>query len=166
MNKIQKEKKLSSLAISIIGALSWTGSALAQPIPVPSGRPIQINEVLSVGESFGGFLVVAGGILAVVVIIATGIMYLTAGSNQQRITSAKAMFKAGIIGALVIFSAGTIISAVKNFADDPLFFFGGGSGTGSTQGYGCNANLQCAPMAGGSYSVPDCYNTCPSGIAP
>lgn len=100
-------------------------SARAQSIPVPTGRPITIEELLTLGEDFGGFLLVAGSILAAIVIIATGIMYMLAGSSQQRLSSAKAMFKAGIIGALVLFSAGVIISTIQNFAENPLFFFGG-----------------------------------------
>ena len=90
-------------------------SARAQSIPVPTGRPITIEELLTLGEDFGGFLLVAGSIL----------MYMLAGSSQQRLSSAKAMFKAGIIGALVLFSAGVIIRTIQNFAENPLFFFGG-----------------------------------------
>jgi len=66
---------------------------------------------------------IAGSILAGIAIIASGIMYLTSGSNTQRLASAKGTLKAGVIGALIIFGAGLIINTVKIFAQDPLKFF-------------------------------------------
>ena len=112
---------------------------LAQGVPV--GRAIRIGDIISLANSVGGFLLLLGSILATITIIGTGIMYLTAGSNTQRLTTAKGMLKAGIIGALVVFSAGVIISTVRDFAEDPLQFFGTGNNNNGA-GY-CDSNNVC-----------------------
>lgn len=155
-------KKLFIFFISLLSPFS--GVALAQPIQVPTGRAVTIDELLLIGQSIGGFLMIAGGILAGITIIGTGIMYLSAGSNTQRLTTAKGMFKAGIIGAFIIFGAGVLIGTIKGVATNPLQFFGGGS----TQGYGCSCVggfLNCVPQTGGAYSDPACYGSCPGTVS-
>ena len=112
-------KKYYLFLISLL--LFSADCALAQG--VPAGRAIRIGDIISLANSVGGFLLLLGSILATITIIGTGIMYLTAGSNTQRLTTAKGMLKAGIIGALVVFSAGVIISTVRDFAEDPLQSF-------------------------------------------
>ena len=66
---------------------------------------------------------ILGGILAAIAIIISGIMYLMAGGNPQRIASAKNMLKVAIIGAFIIFGVGIVINTVKEVAQDPLKFF-------------------------------------------
>jgi hypothetical protein len=69
-------------------------------------------EVLTIFTTVGGFLMVAGGIIAGIVIIVAGIMWMAAGSNPTRVTSAKSTFKNGIIGALIVFAAGLIVNTI------------------------------------------------------
>jgi len=90
---------------------------------IPTGTTITTQQILILMQSIGGFLIVAGGILATITIIVTGIMYMLAGSNTQRLTTAKGMFKAGIIGALIIFSTGIIVNTIRSLASDPTQFF-------------------------------------------
>ena len=110
---------------------------------IPTGRAISIYDILTLGQNIGGFLIILGGILAVITIVLTGIMYFMAGSNSQKIASAKGMFKAGIIGTLIIFGSGMVINTVKIFATDPLQFFGGGGGGGTQTGYCDLSNNIC-----------------------
>jgi hypothetical protein len=105
-----------------IGLLILPRVVLSQPA-VPIGRPITVMELITIAQSLGGFLMVAGGIIAGIVIVWVGIMYLMAGSDSAKVKSAKDMFRAGIIGALIIFGAGLIINTVRTFASDPLQFF-------------------------------------------
>ncbi len=92
----------------------------------PAGVPISLNDLLSIAQNIGGFLLTLGGILATITIVIAGIMYVTAGNNQQRVATAKGVLKSGIIGALIIFSVGIIVTTVKGFATNPNQFFGGG----------------------------------------
>ncbi|MBI2064617.1 MAG: hypothetical protein HYT62_01025 [Candidatus Yanofskybacteria bacterium] len=90
---------------------------------IPSGTAVTPTDILLLFESLGGFLLMAGGVLIGITIIITGIMYMLAGSNQQKVTTAKNMLKAGVIGALVIFAAGIITETIRAIAGDPLKFF-------------------------------------------
>jgi hypothetical protein len=84
---------------------------------------LSIDMIMSLARSIGGFLMILGGIIATIVIIASGIRYLSAGANPQGVTSARGMLKVGIIGALIIFGAGLIINTVRVFGENPLQFF-------------------------------------------
>lgn len=66
---------------------------------------------------------VAGGVIAGIVIIGSGIYYLMSGSDSTKVKSARDMLKAGVIGSLIIFGVGLIIQTVKIFAEDPFQFF-------------------------------------------
>ena len=90
---------------------------------VPEGRPITLPELVDIFENLAGFLMVAGGILAAIVIIGSGIYYLMAGPDSTKVKAARDMLKAGIIGSLIIFGFGTILQTIRFFAEDPLNFF-------------------------------------------
>lgn len=135
-------KKLSIFFGLLLLSL-FSDTALAQSVQVPTGRTITIDELLLIGQSIGGFLMIAGGILAGITIIGTGIMYLSAGSNTQRLTTAKGMFKAGIIGAFIIFGAGVLIGTIKGFAEDPFLFFGGRGNNSLPNGSVCSSGNDC-----------------------
>ncbi|MBI2064616.1 MAG: hypothetical protein HYT62_01020 [Candidatus Yanofskybacteria bacterium] len=118
-------------------------------------------SLLNTAQSIAGWLIIAGGILASITIVGTGIMYLMSGGNPTRMTDAKNMFKAGIVGALIIFSPGMIIGIVTGFGSNPLGFFGsGGTGSGTGVTYGCNSNNQCVQMAGGIFTDSTCASQC------
>ena len=142
------------ILLLILFCLFFAGFASAAPA-IPTGRAISLPEILTFAEDIGGFLIALGMIVAMITIIGTGFMYLMSGSNPQRVTTAKNMFKAGIIGALIIFGSGTIITAIRGFVSDPFVFFGGGGGgggvTATCQG-GLNSGIACVS------SNPDCPN--------
>jgi hypothetical protein len=110
-----------------IGIFVIPFSSIAQappgPIQVPTGRAVSPDEILTLTQSIGGFLLVIGSILAAISIILSGFLYMSAGSNTQRLTLAKNIFKYGVIGSLIIFSAGLIINVIKGLAMDPTGFF-------------------------------------------
>lgn len=142
----------------------------------PPGVDIPLDYLLDLTRSLAGFLIIAGMVLVGITLVATGIVYLMSGGNSQKVAGAKNMFKAGLIGALIIFAPGVIISTVTGFGTNPLGFFGGGGGGGggptSTNTptpapttiaditYGCNANNQCVVTAGGIYADTTCANQC------
>ena len=89
----------------------------------PQGVAIRLPDLISIGENIAGFLMIAGEILAAIVIVVSGIYYLMAGSDSTKVKAARDMLKAGIIGSLIIFGVGVIIQTVKFLAENPLGFF-------------------------------------------
>src|SRR3989344_8570729 len=79
---------------------------------VMGASPASGSELLDILRSIAGYMIVAGGIMAGIAIIASGVMYMAAGSSQPRLTSAKAIFKNGVIGALILFAAGLIVNTI------------------------------------------------------
>ena len=85
--------------------------------------PITLPDLIAVGENFAGFLMVAGGILAAIFIVWSGISYLTAGADPTKVKAAIDTLKAGLIGSLIVFGVGVIIQTVKLIGEDPFSFF-------------------------------------------
>ena len=83
---------------------------------IPTGVPIDLNNIIDISQGVGGFLITVGEILASIAIIAAGVAYLTAGGDANKIKTAKGILFGGIIGALIIFGSGIIVNTLKNFA--------------------------------------------------
>ena len=81
------------------------------------------SDIVGILENIGGFLMVIAGILAGIVIVVAGIIFMSAGSDQTKVGTAKAVFKNGVIGALIIFAAGVIVNTIALLALDPFGFF-------------------------------------------
>src|SRR3989344_1870366 len=81
------------------------------------------RDILDILVRVGGYLVVVASIMGGIVIIVAGLFYMSAGCDTGRLTTAKAIFKNGIIGALILFAAGTIIGTIAFLATDPWSFF-------------------------------------------
>ena len=114
------KKRFYGLLISLFLLFSVFASAQVQ---TPTGTPITVPQLLGITQSVGGFLIIFGGILAALTVIISGLVYMFAGSSQQRVTAAKNMLIAGLIGALIIFGVGVIINIIKSVAQNPLGFF-------------------------------------------
>lgn len=85
--------------------------------------PLGARTFLAVLQNIGGFLMIAGGLVAFIVIIVAGFMWMAAGSDTGRLTAAKALFKNGVIGALILFASGVIINTVILLATSWSTFF-------------------------------------------
>src|SRR3989338_11386384 len=68
---------------------------------IRSSNAFILSDFESMLASIAGFLIITGGILAGIAIIVSGIIYMSAGSDSTRLTTAKAWFKNGVIGALI-----------------------------------------------------------------
>lgn len=139
------------LIFTVLFFVSFSASAQS----IPTGVPLDLYSILDIGKSLGGFLYVLGGILAVITIISSGIMYFFAGSNSQKIATAKGIFKAGIIGALILFSSGVIIFTVEGFATNPLRFFGGGGGGSGSGGPVCRGGIRAFQPCVSNFACPN-----------
>lgn len=89
-------------------------TALAQVPSIPTGRAIDLDEILEISGYLADFLMYfGGGALAAIFIIWSGMSYLTAGSDSGKVKAAKDMLKAALIGTLIIFSTGVIIATIR-----------------------------------------------------
>jgi len=104
--------------------VSYAQNRFIQQFQIVMGAaPTSGNEILDILRSIAGYLIVAGGILAAIAIIVSGIMYMMAGSNPTRLGTAKAIFKNGVIGALILFAAGLIVNTIILLAVNWQTFF-------------------------------------------
>lgn len=113
---------LSFALISFAQAQSTPFSEYFQ-VTLDSSTGTNAMDLLDIAQSIGGFLLIAGSIIAGIAIIASGLMYMAAGSNSARLTTAKALFKNGVIGALIVFAAGLIVQTIVLLATDWRQFF-------------------------------------------
>lgn len=81
------------------------------------------TSIIDIIASIGGFLIIAGAAIAGIVVVVSGLMYMSAGSNTTRATTAKAILKNGIIGALIVFAAGLIVNTITLLASNWEGFF-------------------------------------------
>ena len=115
--------------VSILGFLMLTSFVFAQNefqdvwYSTYNSNDLLAGDVLDVLESIAGFLMVIAGILAGIGLIWSGITYMTAGNNPTRVATAKAILKNTIIGAILLFAVGLILSTIANVVGDPLYFF-------------------------------------------
>lgn len=123
-------KKAFSLLFLVVSLfLVWSNVSYAQNQfiqqfqIVMGAAPASGNEILDIMRSIAGYLIVTGGILAGIAIIVAGIMYMAAGSNPTRLTTAKSIFKNGVIGALILFAAGLIVNTIILLAVNWQQFF-------------------------------------------
>lgn len=81
------------------------------------------TDVLTVAERIAGFLIFAAEIVVAIIVVWAGIKYMSAGSDEKKVTDAKAILKNGLIGALILFGVGVILNTVAEIAFDPTAYF-------------------------------------------
>ncbi len=76
------------------------------------------NNALSLAQILNNtlqFLLGVAGTIALIAMVIGGIMYLTAGADESRIDTGKKIFKAAIIGTVIIMAALVIVRTVAKF---------------------------------------------------
>lgn len=90
---------------------------------VPTGRPFTVDNIVDIAGSVANFLYTIGVVFIAIMLIWSGIVYVTAGSDTTKITSAKGIFKAALIGGLIIFGTSTILATLNAVATRGPDFF-------------------------------------------
>lgn len=114
-----KKKILSAIfSLSILTTLALPAIVGAQAVDDPYGTGnlgINLGEnadikgtVASIINILLGFL----GIIAVIIVLAGGFKWMTAGGNEDKVAEARKMIIQGIIGLVIIFAAWAIASFV------------------------------------------------------
>lgn len=102
------------LAIAHIG---WAG----QLADLPPGQPITLPEVDSLISQIAQFLLVVSVLIAVIMIVWSGITYMYAGSDTEKVTQAQGRLKSAVIGAAIVLGVGVIIDTVAGIVTRGFF---------------------------------------------
>ena len=140
LTKLAKHKIVAMVVVSIVMA-----ALLLPALPVSSAATTTLNFGLYYGEETGlgdedirdtisriinvalGLL----GIVAVVIILAGGFKWMTAGGNEEKVTEARKLIFSGIIGLAIILSA----YAIARFVLEQLYIATTGEDSYSEPGY-------------------------------
>ena len=88
---------------------------------LPPGQPITFDEVDSIIGRIAQFLVVVSVLIAVIMIVWSGITYMSAGSNATKVTEAQTRLKNAIIGAAIVLGVGVIIQTIAGIVTRDFF---------------------------------------------
>jgi len=84
------------------------------------GLPNTAQDPKEAAVNIVRYLMTFLGIIAVIVILYGGFLWLTAGGNEDRVGSAKKTIIAGVIGLVIIIAAYAIVTIVVGFAQNIL----------------------------------------------
>ncbi len=95
-------------------ALPLVALALTNPtIPAGiGGRPVTLSEIEDIIRLIAQFLILISVVIAVIVIIWGGIVWMTAGGSDERAKLGKGIILKGIFGAAVILGVGVILQTL------------------------------------------------------
>ncbi|MEK7659368.1 MAG: hypothetical protein AAB338_01795 [Patescibacteria group bacterium] len=91
------------------------------PIPQVSGQGLTLAEIGTLIARVGSFLTSVGVLFAIIAVIVSGIMYMRAGAEPTKITSAQSWFKNALLGALIVLGVGVIINTIANIVTREFF---------------------------------------------
>ena len=77
-------------------------------------NPLQYDSIEKVIDAVVSFIATIGISIAVIVIIWAGILYMTSGSNESRLQSAKKTIMWAVIGAAILLSAKFITDLIAS----------------------------------------------------
>ncbi len=106
----------SCLAPAQVGALDL-GMDYAENLDLPAAED---SDVRDMAVTVVKYLITFLGIIAVVIILYGGFVWMTAAGNEDRVSKAKSIIVAGIIGLVVIMAAFAIVNFVINMTNDAL----------------------------------------------
>ena len=101
-------------------AVAHTGWA-SQLADLPPGQPITFSEGDSLIGRVAQFLVVISVLIAIIMIVWSGITYMAAGANATKVAEAQARLKSAIIGAAIVLGVGVIIQTIAGIVTRGFF---------------------------------------------
>jgi uncharacterized membrane protein len=108
------KKKLFIVGIlSIIILLPIVAGAEIVKIPNPLKCETEDNCVMEIIKAITSLIATIGSGIAVLMIVWAGIVYMTAGSDEEKTRNAKKTIQWALIGIAVIWSAKFLVDAIK-----------------------------------------------------
>lgn len=101
-------------------AIAHTGWA-SQLADLPAGKPITLPEVDSLIERTAQFLVIISVLIAIIMIVWSGITYMAAGADTTKVTEAQTRLKNAVIGAAIVLGVGVIIQTIAGIVTRGFF---------------------------------------------
>lgn len=84
----------------------------AQCTRIDAGR---VRDLCTLISDIAYILQIFGIALALIVIVVSGIQYMTAGGDQEKVTKAKKTLTYGLVGVAIVFAAYFIIQLIEDF---------------------------------------------------
>lgn len=110
------------LFLAIAHTLPAQAGGLAyQLADLPPGNPVTFDEIDNLIERVAQFLMVTSILIAVIMIVWSGITYMAAGSNATKVTEAQARLKSAIVGAAIVLGVGVIIQTIAGIVSRDFF---------------------------------------------
>ena len=112
-------KIFASIAIISFLVLPALTLAAATPTVPVEGEVITFSKIENLVKIVIRYITIFASLLVLGVFIYAGVLWVTAGDNQTKVTKAKALFKNAVIGALIVFGVGVIMNTIADFARQP-----------------------------------------------
>lgn len=93
------------------------GVQYANNIELPASQDEDVRDMAVVIIKY---LITFIGIIAVIIILYGGFVWMTAGGNDDRVTKAKNIIVAGVIGLIIVIAAFAIVTFVINMSEHAL----------------------------------------------
>ncbi|MCD4704718.1 Ig-like domain-containing protein, partial [bacterium] len=151
-------KKTKLLFLALTGGFLWPLISKAQ-IFVPQ---IEGLGELSLEEMIGNIIQIALGFLgliALIIILYGGFIWMTSGGNEEKITKAKNILKAGVIGLVIILASYIIASFVLGIIQDATDPSGGEGGEDCIAGECTGCNFICGSDGNSFYDESVCNSS-------
>jgi len=109
MKKLLITRAQVALATAVAFGPVTALAALSNPaLPIGSGNELSLSKIEGLLNTFAQFLITASVIVAVIVIVYGGLMWMYKGSDEG-----KEILKKGIIGVAIVLGVGVILSTVS-----------------------------------------------------
>ena len=111
---------LGLVMIGLLVSFQHVHAAVYVP-PPPKGIAITLDTIMIIVNDIVTRLIEIAGVVVVGALVWGGLMWATAGSNEDRVTKAKAVITGALWGALVIFGVFVIISTIRGLVTGRFF---------------------------------------------
>lgn len=120
MNKIKKVLPLL-MVVSLLLLPVLVSAQLVDPGSALGEEGLTQTEITNFINSLASLIIIIGVILAVISIVIGGVLYAVAGGNEDRVNTAKAWLKNGLIAAAIIFGVGVLLNTMRNIVTRQFF---------------------------------------------
>ena len=124
MKKLAKICKFAIPAAMLLVPLLSFAVVNVPGVVTPPGTGLNLANIQDLITTIANYLIVIGIVVAVIMIVWGGIMYMTARGNEEQTKKAWSTLKNGVIGAIIILAVGVILNTAAALVTRT--FFGAG----------------------------------------